>query len=527
MTASAERGAISIRCVLDCPRLSPPPPPSISSPRCRNVLSVPVYDEVAGRFCAIVHILDVFAFMLELVAKKKATFSPQAGSGSGPGGSLRETLAHQKRFAYAPISEVLEMSRHMHPTAFRPLPAGTPLIYAAQILAEGAHAVPIVDTFDTSYTYTSTSVNTSRSYSMAEHTPAAGATTSSSGRLMSTGGGAASPAPPDSRRGSASSSPTLSPTVAPHATYAVPASMLTGAALQPSPQHSASFRKDRGMSTSSGTGSVGGYGSSALAAGVAGSAGVGPSTGAITSGISAPTLTLPHPLPSPSPTPSVASASSASSPAPNATPVAELPSHLPGGTLVLPHSSTAAAAQQQHQGHPAITVAAAVAGTPPAAAAAGATPTPSSSAASSFGAPQSPRPSPSTNTAASAAAAGAGGGRIIRMITQADIIRFVASHLDELGPLASMQVGELGLGFPVANTTDDQASGTAGGAGGAGVGQATAGGGATGSMGDGGASGSGAPGLVVARFSDRAFDVFQQMRQIGAPAAPVVDQVGC
>lgn len=79
---------------------------------------------------------------------------PSGPGGGGPGGgsiasSLREALAHQRRFASAPISEVLEMSTHLTPTAFRPLPERAPLIYATQTLSEGAHAVPIVNTSGT------------------------------------------------------------------------------------------------------------------------------------------------------------------------------------------------------------------------------------------------------------------------------------------------------------------------------------------------------------------------------------------
>lgn len=103
-----------------------------------NVLSMPIQDEASGKYVAIVHVLDIFAFMLDLVSKKKATFSPASGG-------LRETLAHQKRFALACITEVLDMASHLYPTTFKPLPAGCPLIYPAQVLAEGVHAVPIVD----------------------------------------------------------------------------------------------------------------------------------------------------------------------------------------------------------------------------------------------------------------------------------------------------------------------------------------------------------------------------------------------
>jgi CBS domain-containing protein len=103
-----------------------------------NVLSMPIFDESSGKYVAMVHVLDIFALMLDLVAKKKATFSPASGG-------LRETLAHQKRFAQAPITEVLAMASHLYPITFKPLPAGCPLIYPAQVLAEGVHAVPIVD----------------------------------------------------------------------------------------------------------------------------------------------------------------------------------------------------------------------------------------------------------------------------------------------------------------------------------------------------------------------------------------------
>lgn len=103
-----------------------------------NVLSVPVYDASKERFVAVLHLLDICAFMLDLVSKKKASFSPAHAS-------LRETLAHQRRFASAAVSEVLEMRQHISPIAFSPLPSGAPLIYAVHVLAGGAHAVPIID----------------------------------------------------------------------------------------------------------------------------------------------------------------------------------------------------------------------------------------------------------------------------------------------------------------------------------------------------------------------------------------------
>lgn len=107
-----------------------------------NVLSVPVFSEGEGKYVAILHLLDICAFMLDLVSKKKATFSPAHAS-------LRETLAHQRRFATASVSEVLEMSSHIAPTTFTPLPSGAPLIYAARVLATGAHAVPVMDSAGT------------------------------------------------------------------------------------------------------------------------------------------------------------------------------------------------------------------------------------------------------------------------------------------------------------------------------------------------------------------------------------------
>jgi predicted transcriptional regulator len=75
-------------------------------------------------------------------------------------------------------------------------------------------------------------------------------------------------------------------------------------------------------------------------------------------------------------------------------------------------------------------------------------------------------------------------GKIIRLITQADIIRYIAAHVDELGPLGTMTITELGL---AAKGGDD---------------------------------------LVVARFSDKTVDVLNAMRLKHAPAAPVVDNYG-
>lgn len=74
-------------------------------------------------------------------------------------------------------------------------------------------------------------------------------------------------------------------------------------------------------------------------------------------------------------------------------------------------------------------------------------------------------------------------GTIIRVLTQADIIRFLAQHLDELGPMATSTLSDLGVtGHP--------------------------------------------ENLVIARFSDKAMDVLTQMRAKRAPAAPVVDSYG-
>lgn len=62
-------------------------------------------------------------------------------------------------------------------------------------------------------------------------------------------------------------------------------------------------------------------------------------------------------------------------------------------------------------------------------------------------------------------------------------MRFLAAHLDELGPLASVTMAELGL-----RGREDS--------------------------------------MVVARFTDKAIDVFGEMRAKNAPAAPVVDGYG-
>jgi CBS-domain-containing membrane protein len=77
-------------------------------------------------------------------------------------------------------------------------------------------------------------------------------------------------------------------------------------------------------------------------------------------------------------------------------------------------------------------------------------------------------------------------GSLVRMVTQADIIRFLAQHVDELGPLGPMAVGDTGLFDPVESAKH----------------------------------------LVIARFSDKAIDVLQQMRMVGAPAASVIDSYG-
>lgn len=90
------------------------------------------------------------------------------------------------------------------------------------------------------------------------------------------------------------------------------------------------------------------------------------------------------------------------------------------------------------------------------------------------------------------------------MITQADIIRYVAAHLDQLGPLGTMTVAELGLGTTTTNANSSTGNET------------------TGSNSSNGHDNN----LVVARFTDRAFDVLQAMRARHAPAAPVVDQYG-
>lgn len=75
-------------------------------------------------------------------------------------------------------------------------------------------------------------------------------------------------------------------------------------------------------------------------------------------------------------------------------------------------------------------------------------------------------------------------GGIVRVVTQADVVRFLAAHLDALPATMGLTLGDLGL----------DASGRAG--------------------------------LVVAKFSERVMDVFQRMRRSNSAAVPVVDASG-
>ena len=75
-------------------------------------------------------------------------------------------------------------------------------------------------------------------------------------------------------------------------------------------------------------------------------------------------------------------------------------------------------------------------------------------------------------------------GNLVRVVTQADIIRFLASGLDTLPTTRTLTLSDLGL---------DTA---------------------------------GAERLVVARFDERAIDVFRRMRRAGSSAVPVLDRYG-
>eukprot|EP01138_Halocafeteria_seosinensis_P001772 gb/GECG01001815.1/.p1 GENE.gb/GECG01001815.1/~~gb/GECG01001815.1/.p1 ORF type:complete len:957 (+),score=117.69 gb/GECG01001815.1/:1-2871(+) len=76
-------------------------------------------------------------------------------------------------------------------------------------------------------------------------------------------------------------------------------------------------------------------------------------------------------------------------------------------------------------------------------------------------------------------------GRIQRIVTVADVIRFLATRIQLLGDLAHKTVSQLRLGSDRENS-----------------------------------------GLVVAKLTDRAMDVMQQIREAGSSAAPVVDEYG-
>lgn len=75
-------------------------------------------------------------------------------------------------------------------------------------------------------------------------------------------------------------------------------------------------------------------------------------------------------------------------------------------------------------------------------------------------------------------------GAIVRIVTQADIVRYLASNLEQLPSARSVSLGDLGLERVSARH------------------------------------------LVVARFEDRALDVFVRMRAAGCSAVPVLDRYG-
>jgi CBS-domain-containing membrane protein len=76
-------------------------------------------------------------------------------------------------------------------------------------------------------------------------------------------------------------------------------------------------------------------------------------------------------------------------------------------------------------------------------------------------------------------------GAIVRVVTQADVVRFLAANMDAVPAAHGLSLGDLGLDT------------------------------------------SGRARLVVAKFDERVMDVFQRMRHSNSGAVPVVDSTGC
>jgi CBS domain-containing protein len=186
-----------------------------------SILSCPVFDESAnggkGSYVAVVHVADIFAGMIETLARHSEEASavapprpggaphrsPLVGTDESLGdkhmvrhrsssglNDLRSSLAHQRRFLTLTVKDILNMAisvknsgsvtpagsahrldaavppeitprkdalasdagtppnltpRELPRHAFRQLPAGCPAVYAAHVLAAGAHAVPVVN----------------------------------------------------------------------------------------------------------------------------------------------------------------------------------------------------------------------------------------------------------------------------------------------------------------------------------------------------------------------------------------------
>jgi CBS-domain-containing membrane protein len=104
-------------------------------------------------------------------------------------------------------------------------------------------------------------------------------------------------------------------------------------------------------------------------------------------------------------------------------------------------------------------------------------------------------------------------GGLVRLLTQADVVRFLAGHVDELGPMGNLTVGQLLPDIMSMGQADGQAQGQ-----GQGAGTEEGRPNRRGSL--------DASPLVVAGLRDRAIEVLQKMRRCGAPAAAITDLYG-
>lgn len=370
-----------------------------------SILSMPVYDDEAGRFVGVVHLLDVFSYMLDIFSKKKSSLQGV--------GHLREALAHQQRFFRQPIRDVFRRRRggsvdggsSSATAGTGAVPSGLPSGFLSPMLTgEGASSTPAAAGGEDGKEGREGSISRAES-------------------SASEGGWSVGTQPPASQdsRGAGGTGPAAS--VFSESLQAGSSGHLTGG---PSQSVAAStsgspLRRVHGSTIGAPAPVLTGTG-----------AGGGDEGGADASG----------------PQPAAHSGGSLGSPAASE-----------GGSE---HGSDADSG--------------------------------AGSSSSSFTPSWAFRPLPSGCPLLYAARVLSEGvhavpivdaeGRIVRLVTQADVIRFLATRLDMLGPLGQLSIEELGLGQRLGS------------------------------------------GMVVGTFRDRAIDVMRRMRDAGSTAAPIVDEYG-